>query len=154
MATLTQNIVITYEIEFQRLCEVYHHIAMLEYEYPNFMDWYFNTVLPEIKHGLRKIYVAYSGTQIAGVMILKKSTEKKICTLRVSQNYRGQGLGHRFMELALDELEENLPLITVSDRHIKEYRSLFKDYHFSPSELHYNKYILGHAEIVFNGHLN
>lgn len=147
------NMLISCVNDFQRQDELYAHISSLEQEYPFFMDWYYNTVLPGTTIGLRKIIVATIEDNIAGVLILKDASEKKICTLRVESEYRGNGLGHRLMNIAIRELKTEYPLITVSDIHIDEFMTLFRDNKFRFSKMYFEKYIKGHYEIAFNGYL-
>ena len=139
--------------DYQKQVELFSHISTLEQEYPHFKEWYYNTVLPETRAGLRKIIVASIENSIAGVLILKNCKEKKICTLRVAPDYRHNGLGHLFMDVAIHELETAYPLITVSDNHINEFEKLLNDYNFKLTGMYYEKYIDGHFELAFNGYL-
>lgn len=153
MSTATHNTLISCVNDIQAQIDLYNHISTLEQEYPHFKEWYYTTVLPETSVGLRKIIVAHIDNSFAGVLILKDSDEKKICTLRVAPEYRGNGLGHQFMSIALCELNTEHPLITVSDKHIAEFKNLLHDYDFKFTEMYFERYIKNRYELAFNGHL-
>ena len=96
------------------ISNIYHEIRLLQSNYPNFSLW-FAKVVRQLNSTTRKMYVALDEGKIAGVLILKRDNEEnKICTLRVSEHYRGRGIGSRLMNIAITELKTNKPLITVS----------------------------------------
>lgn len=131
--------------------EIYNKLYKLNYEYPNFYDWYnnlFNTNL-ELKHN-RKIFVCTYKNDIAGIIILKKScSENKISTLRVDEKYRNNGIGKTLIKLGIEWLEDDKPLITVNESKIYQFKYLFNYFGFKlKDEINcYNKYS---KELFFN----
>lgn len=133
---------------------VYEALTSLEQEYPHFKQWFFETTVPGVVAGTRKIFTASVSNKIAGVLIVKDADEKKICTLRVQQEYRRMGIGHQLMECAVQTLNTSKPLITVSDEHFDEFESLFAEFGFVAVAAYVGYYRKGHTEFAFNGYLN
>lgn len=133
---------------------VYQELMNLQNEYPNFKKWFFEKVVPGVFSGERIIVTASDGDILLGIMVLKNSSEKKICTLRVLPEFQRQGIGHLLLDYAISILGTSNPIITVSDDHIHEFSSiLLRDYNFSLTELQVGYYRDNHAEYVFNGSL-
>lgn len=133
--------------------QLYSYLSVLQVEYPKFREWYFEKVIPETISGQRKILVASYEGKMAGVLILKDSIQKKICTLRVWPEFRKMGIGHQLMTRAIYELNDERPLITVSDDHVKEFSKLFLEYGFQCSQAYFGLYRKGHWEYVYNSTL-
>ena len=69
--------------------------------YPEFNDWYNTKVVPKLKTGTRKIFLATHDLEFSGALILKDDgKEKKVCTLFVNPS---------------EELETYKLPITISD---------------------------------------
>lgn len=133
------------------ISNIYHEIRLLQNNYPNFSLW-FAKVACQLNSTTRKMYVALDKGKIAGVLILKRDNEEnKICTLRVSEHYRGQGIGSRLMNIAITELKTNKPLITVSGAHINEFSGILSKYGFELRQKCKDYYCKGDYEYAFNG---
>ncbi len=133
---------------------VYHELKVLNGEYPNFYDWYYNKVVKALDNQSRSIFVVAEGTDIAGVLIAKDYFEKKICTLRVSPQYCHRGIGKLLFEKSFELLNTDKPIITVSEEHVFEFNKLLKYFNFSKEKIYLNYYRRGKAEISYNGFLN
>lgn len=133
--------------------KLYDELFMLEEEYPGFKNWFFDKVVPETLLGKRKIFVAHCDEEIAGIIIIKNSNEKKICTLRVMPDFRNMGIGQALTRCAIEYLQTEHPLITVSEDHVNEFKHIFKKFGFSFSEMHLGYYRENCMEYVFNGSL-
>ena len=84
--------------------------------YPKFNYWFDKKVVPKLKYGSRKLFLATNSGEFSGAMILKSENgEKKICTLFVNPNYRSRHIGIDFVRIASEELETYKLPITVSD---------------------------------------
>lgn len=105
---------------------VYLFLSDLCSEYSNFRQWYHDTVVPGLANGERLIYAVTDNEAIVAVLILKNADEKKICTLRVAENHRHQGIASMLLTLAFRELQCTKPLITVSSYHIDEFKPLLR----------------------------
>ena len=139
--------------DYNLISNIYHEISLLQDSYPNFSIW-FAKVVGQLNSNTRKMYVALDHKTIAGVLILKRDNEEsKICTLRVSEHYRGLGIGSRLMSIAFTVLQTNKPLITVSGLHIDEFSDILCKYRFELYQKYANYYGTGDCEYAFNGAL-
>lgn len=132
-------------------------LLFLRKTYPNFKEWYLECVVPGLRNGTRGLYVAYADkeeTEIAGILILKNEyAEKKICTLCVLPKFQGMGLGKQFVELALSELNDEKPLVTVPESHKSEYTGLFARFGFELYKEYVGYYRPQQSEYAYNGYL-
>ena len=113
------------------------------------------TVYRELLQGvndMEECILVHAG-KMAGVLILKDSIQKKICTLRVWPEFRKMGIGHQLMTRAVYELNDERPLITVADDHVQEFSKLFLEYGFQCSQAYFGLYRKGHWEYVYNSTL-
>lgn len=84
--------------------------------YPEFNDWYNTKVVPKLKTGTRKIFLATHDLEFSGALILKDDgKEKKVCTLFVNPKNRFRHIGSDFLRIASEELETYKLPITISD---------------------------------------
>lgn len=132
---------------------VYLFLSDLCSEYSNFRQWYHDTVVPGLANGERLIYAVTDNEAIVAVLILKNADEKKICTLRVAENHRHQGIATMLLKIASRELQCTKPLITVSSYHIAKFESLLKKNGFVLFARYPNYYKQGVTEYAFNGYL-
>lgn len=154
MSTMRCSVIVNHVQKIDEIRIVYRELMNLQNEYPNFKKWFFEKVVPGVFSGERIIVTVSDGDDLLGVMILKNSSEKKICTLRVLPKFQRQGIGHLLLDYAISVLGTSNPVITVSDEHIQEFSSiLLGDYNFSLTELQAGYYRKDHTEYVFNGSL-
>ena len=137
--------------------KLYNFLRDLDEYYPNFREWYLNTVYKEIeqRNGKREILILVSEqNEIIGISILKKTdNEKKICAFRIREDYRKQGIGRVLFEESFKWLGTRKPLISISEFHIRAFEYYIKEYDFQlVQELkgYYKKSII---EYVYNGKL-
>lgn len=132
--------------------ELYKQISYLELDYPGFSNWYFTKVIEGIATGKREIITVTNNKNIVGFSILKNEViEKKICTLKIFDNYQQSGLGKELLALSLQQLNFDRPLITVPEKHITKYLNLLSYFRFELSDVKQDYYNLGQKEFVFNG---
>lgn len=136
------------------ISETYDFLSGLQQEYSNFTDWFYGKVIPGMNTGERLIYIIRDKRTIVAALILKNAEEKKICTLRVAEGYRRNGLGTRLLKVAFAELRCANPIITVSSYHIDEFAPLLKKNGFILHSEYSNYYKNGITEYSFNGPLN
>ena len=84
----------------QTITAIYEFLHDLDNEYSNFSKWYYSTVVPGLASENRIIYTVLDDGKIVAVLILKDSDEKKICTLRVAEHYRCQGIATKLLKIA------------------------------------------------------
>lgn len=94
---------------------IYLFLMEANMQYPAFSAWYGNLFTDDMRlKPEREIIVCEKEYEIAGVTILKSTKEEsKICTMYVAEQYRHNGLGRRLMELSLEWLENDKPVITL-----------------------------------------
>lgn len=130
--------------------KVYSELRCLSNSYPDFYNWYHEKLAFDSN---RKILVLSEGEKIAGVLITKDGFEKKICTLRVNEQYRRRGIGSYLMQYSFNLLNTDKPIITVSENNLFEFNPLLKRFGFDLKKIYYNYYMLGKNEYSFNGYL-
>lgn len=122
--------------------------------YPNFLQWYYLKVLPQIATGKRDVVLYTHYSDVCGIEILKNGEEKKICTLKVNAEYQKRGIGKKLFETSFKILQTDNPIITVSDSKVFQFRRVLNDYKFQLTQVCRDKYIKGKSELVFNGMLS
>lgn len=119
--------------------------------YPNGAEWLSTKVFSDDSNRLLLISQLPDGL-VNGFSILKnEDSEKKVCTLFVSPDFRGKGVGNALLGRSLDLLECDKPLITVSDDLLLSFIPLFSRYGFENTESYTDRYRDGHIEYSFNG---
>lgn len=122
------------------------------YDYPRHIEWY-DGVMQEIQTGCnRKMFIVYDNKTIIGVSIIKKNQlEKKICSLRVAKEYRGNGIGTSLFKKSLEYLETDKPILTVSENKKEEFQGIFDYFGFSLEQIYHDKYMRNRDEYCYNG---
>ena len=141
-------------VEEQAITAVYEFLSGLCGEYSNFREWYYEKIVPNLASEERLIYAVMDNETIAAVLILKNTDEKKICTLRVAEDYRNQGIATALLKVAFKELQCARPIITVSSYHIDEFKTLLEKNGFVLYKEYMDYYKQGIVEYAFNGPLN
>ena len=124
--------------DIKRTCfnKVRHFLYDLKCDYPFFEEWLEHVfVMSYTKE--RSIITCESddGLEIYGVCIIKKNEqENKICTLRVAKEMQRRGIGTRLIGTAITLLHDELPLITVPEKHLKPFVSLDLGYGFGVTQ--------------------
>lgn len=90
--------------------------------------------------------------RFAGAMILKKTRdEKKICTLYVHGNFRRRGIGTAFMDIAREKLDDQYPVITISELREAEFAPFLQQFGFKLYDRYNGYYRSGVSELSYNG---
>lgn len=127
-------------------------------QYPKYKEWYFNKQLPAtINSDQRNILFARNPeneNEIIAMACLKKDEEEqKICTLYVSDKYRGLGLGTALIEESMRWLGTTKPLITLADYKLEMFRPIINKYGWELTEIVTGIYNDKSQELCFNGTL-
>ena len=126
-------------------------------DYPKHKEWYFHKQLPRIFTPSGEILFARSesdaNTILAMACLKKEEEEKKICTLYVSDQCRGQHLGTRMVEASMDFLETTKPLITLADYKLPMFQPIIDKYRWELTEIVEGLYNDRAKELCFNGTL-
>ncbi|MGP1433230.1 MAG: GNAT family N-acetyltransferase [Peptoanaerobacter stomatis] len=138
------------EIYYNR---IYRFLNKLVFEYRGFNNWYYSLFSEnaELK-SIREIIVCEDLFQIAGVAIIKNDLEeKKICTLRVAKDFQRQGIGHNLIEMCMNQLETDTPMITLHKNKLNQFEKLLGYYNFELEQTQKHYYSIFSTELVFNG---
>lgn len=79
--------------------------------------------------------------------------KKKICTLFVSPEARGLGIGTLLVEKSMEILGTTKPMITLADYKLPMFEGLIKKYGWEMTEEVTGLYNDKHKELVYNGSL-
>lgn len=152
----------TNELRIYSKSKIYNQISDLSEVYPNFDEWFFNVVIPDLKlrNGVREIIFSLTNLHgnstpvLSGIAILKKTdNEKKICTIRVHEHFRNLGIGSELFEKCFDFLETRKPVISISENSMEMFKKHIEDFDFELTHELNGYYVAGVTEYVFNGDL-
>jgi GNAT superfamily N-acetyltransferase len=140
------------EADLQR---VFGRLQFLEADYPDFDGWYWNTVVPEARHGeIRRIHFVERDQQIAGVYIAKRSlTERKLCNVWVAPEWERSGMGVRLMLDAMQWMGTSTPLASVSEARMPQFADIMTRLGYVLTQVLDGYYRPGSREFVYNGAL-
>ncbi|OMD62440.1 GNAT family N-acetyltransferase [Paenibacillus odorifer] len=142
--------------------KLYNYLRDLTESYPDFENWFYNVVIPEVelKDGKREIIIVLSEIEghsqvlLSGLAILKKTkNEKKICTFRIHEDFRNQGIGSELFEKCFEFLETRKPIITISHFRKKMFDNHISNYNFIETQVLKDYYKQDSIEYVYNGFL-
>lgn len=144
--------------------KLYNYLRDLTDSYPQFKHWFYNIVIPgiELKNGEREIIIVLSEienegitrTILTGIAILKRTDkEKKICTFRVHEKYRNQGIGTVLFEKCFEYLGTKKPIISISIDRKEMFDSHIESFNFNETQILKDYYKQGSVEYVYNGYL-
>ena len=142
-------------VEYYKLAnQVRLFLCNLNKEYPRHNEWFGKVIKSILTNTDRDIVVFILQNKIVGVSIIKCTTdEKKICTLRVDENYSGKGIGSKLFETSFSLLDTDKPLITVSSKNISQFENILRKYNFHLKHVYGNKYLKDMSEYAYNGEL-
>ena len=124
-------------------------------DYPKHFEWYWAKEIPRVFDGTSEVVICTINNNVAGVAFLKKdTTESKICTFLVVDEYRGKHIATRMLEQAFKYLGTTKPLITIADYKIAMFEHIIEKYNWeltqTMSKGYYNN---TSCELVYNGKL-
>lgn len=133
--------------------EIFKFLERLVFEYYGFQSWYQALFADdiELKYN-REIIICEDQFSIAGVAIIKNTLdEKKICTLRVAQKFQHRGIGHNLVEICMQQLNTDKPMITLHKNKLNQFEKLLSYYNFELEQTQKHYYSIFSTELVFNG---
>lgn len=144
------------DVTFRRLYrnKIYDFLSGLNRGYPGFKGWY-NRLFSEnnLKSGREIAFIIAEGQIIAASIWKNSEEEKKICTLKVADSFRSQGLGRVLMEAGFAWLETETPFFSLDSEQEIQFSNLFTYYGFYANEWKQGYYRFGKKELVYNGSL-
>jgi len=117
--------------------------------YPHFETWYKDKVVPDLLNLDRELILEERDKRIVGISIIKES-EKKLCTLRIIDEFQNRGIGLKLFEKTFKKLDTTKPFLTVSEEKLVEFAKIFKYYGFILTSVHNDLYRNGKKEYFFN----
>lgn len=119
--------------------------------YPKIDNWFMDKVVPGLYDGSRKLFIHRRSGQIVALGIAKKTrNELKICTVRVSADYIGKGLGVRIFKEAMSWLGTDMPHLTVSEEKLSEFEKIFHHFGYKLTSTIKGIYHPNSVEYFFN----
>lgn len=157
--SLKDYIEVTSQEKFIELAtKIYITTDFINNDYPDYKNWYFTKQLPGIIKNERNILFARNPEnkeEIIVIACLKKAKEEqKICTLYVSDNARGLGIGSAIIEESLKSLGTTKPFITFPDYKLDIFKAFIEKYAWNLTEKVYGLYKDKTEKLCFNGAFN
>lgn len=122
--------------------------------YPGIDRWWERQVLPGLRSGRRVCHVALDNEDVVAIGIGKHDRNSaKLCTLRVKESHRGQGLGERLLHRTVSDLLERQSrsvYYTISEKVLAECQTFFEPYQFELTHWQRNLYVRGLDELCFS----
>jgi len=140
------NLLNTYAIYFNN---IYIRLSSAEQFYPDFKSWYYGKVVPDIINNKRDIIFESRNNKIVGLSLIKYE-EKKLCTLKVFEEYQNKGYGLKLFEKSFEALDTDKPFLTVSEEKYIEFKKVFKFYDFKITDIKQDFYRDDKLEYFFN----
>ena len=139
-----------------KICEdLYQMTSFLSEDYPQYKSWFYKKQLPETlleNSGRDIIFARDKENNIYGTAFVKKDeNEKKICTLFVSEQARGLGVGTKLVEKSMEVLGTTKPMITLADYKLPMFEGIIKKYGWKQTQVVKGLYNDRSAELVYNG---
>ena len=121
--------------------------------YPRYAEWLESTAAQGMHDGTRQINILTNDHKTAGITITKNTqTEKKICTLFIHPDYRGEAWGYAMFTHACNILRTTRPVITIPAIILPKYHGLIFAHHWKNTSQIANRYKDGIVEYGFNEH--
>lgn len=139
------------EVLSHMLCDAFDLLKRNSYQYPEQDRWYYRVNVPRVLSGEGEQTVLLDGDKVIAMMSLKLNGEKKLCAIRVDENYQKQGISEILFEEAFELLGTDKPLITISESKLLMFDSVIKQYGWNLTRVNDTepgKYV--EPEYVFN----
>lgn len=121
--------------------------------YPDIEFWWQNRVRPTFEKGKRIVLVVDSGSSLEGLFIGKLGNSAKLCTLRLRESVRNQGIGRVLVTEGLTRLLECNPSkfhVTISEGAEEGCTAFFESVGFRRIAIQPNRYKIGMDEFVYS----
>ncbi len=131
--------------------EALSFVLPLSPDYPGIENWFVRKVIPGLRANTRRLVRVDRYGKIAALGIAKNERgEKKICTVRVSREFAGRGMGVRIFGELMTWLGTDRPLATVSDIRLNDFQRIFDHYGYRLTSVSSGLYVPGRVEYLFN----
>lgn len=123
------------------------------YLYPGIEFWWDNRVRPTLEKGRRVVLVVDAGSSLEGLFIGKPGNLAKLCTLRLRESVRNQGVGRVLVTEGISRLldrDTSRFHVTVSEAAEEGCMPFFESIGFSRIAIEPNRYKSGLDEFVYS----
>lgn len=127
--------------------ELYKITDYNKMQYQNYYKWFYLKNIPRIINKEGEIIFYLDGFIVSGLIVLKNTDEKKICTLLINEEYRNKGISSLLLEESFKILNTDKPIITIPLKRLDEFKSIINNYNWDLSYIT-NEYLS--KEAVFN----
>ncbi len=121
--------------------------------YPGIDLWWDRRVAPQAHNGRRVIFVLDDGQSLQGLFIGKSGPSAKICTLRLREPVRRQGIGRALVTEGFHGLlaaDTNAVHVTISEGAEQGCKAFFESIGFRRRAIERNRYRKGLDEFVYS----
>lgn len=139
------------------LCDqLYSMTDFINEDYPKHKSWFYKKHLPaSLTRGSGRDIIYATDTdlqQMVGTAFVKQDEfEKKICTLFVDPEARGQRVATHLLEKCFDVLQTTKPMITLADYKLPMFEGIIKKYGWEKTQEVSGLYNDKYKELVYNG---
>lgn len=124
----------------------------LNADYPKRSNWYWSTFVPGLSKGERDGIVFMINNKVAGISLVKKVPEQKICTFVVAPNHYHNGVTMTLLSLSFAAMGTGDPLISINEKRLSDFQPMIDKYHWKQTQILSPSYYGNREhEIVFNG---
>ena len=121
--------------------------------YPGIEFWWDNRVRPNLEQGRRIVLVVDTGSSLEGLFIGKPGNSAKLCTLRLRESVRNQGVGRVLVTEGISRLldrDTSSFHVTVSEAAEEGCTPFFESIGFRQIAIEPNRYRRGLDEFVYS----
>lgn len=150
---VSPHVVTIDERRTQAMSDLTRLVLECEHLYPGIDIWFHRKVAPGLSSGSRVAYVAYCGATPIGAAILRRGENAKLCSLRIRDEYAGNGFGTGLFHLAALEASQHSSTLhfTAPEELACSEQSFFEGMGFSAVAQVDRRYRSGQCEYAFIG---
>ena len=121
--------------------------------YPDIESWWCNSVFPNLQSDRRTVLVVDAGNSIEGLFIGKPGISAKLCTMRLRESVRNQGVGRALVTEGLSRLLGSNPSrfhVTISEAAEEGCVGFFESIGFRRIAVERSRYRQGVDEFIYS----
>jgi len=130
------------------LINIYEDFKYLDNYYPNFQNWYYNKLVPNIMNGNGTALTMMNRNEIIGISFFK---EDKLQAIRVLPKYQNKGKSMNLLDETFKLMDNDKPFCSVAEELFHDYSRIFINrYDFIIPKVEKGIYRKGKLEYLFN----
>lgn len=136
---------------FAELMVARAQLGDLDRFYPDFDNWFVNQVVPGVLLHRDPFVVAEDAGSLVGLAIARGGDRPKLRCIRVSEPYRGRGVGLHLLDRVLAAVDCDKPEVTVAEEMMATWAPILTNrYDFDLTVVHKGLYRRGKVEYAYN----